>query len=244
MTHVVKLLIALGLGTAAAITNWMVLALQTQPTQYVAAARELAAGTKIDEDDLLGVPIPGDTAELKRSLIPFANRSILFGASLPRTLQRGDVLFTRDLTPPDDIPQWDVIGPFELISVGDQFTVASGRSENSISSTRGNTITIAVDANFDKRTSQLLNVISDHAAANRTTDLKIVAVQVLPMRSQNSALREPGNNAAVNMGGDGITPSQSQVVYQTVSLEGIPNVPAVLLAGDFIRFVIPKEIGF
>ena len=31
------------------------------------------------------------------------------------------------------------------------------------------------------------------------------------------------------------------VVYQTVSLEGIANVPRVILAGDVIRFVIPAH---
>jgi hypothetical protein len=37
------------------------------------------------------------------------------------------------------------------------------------------------------------------------------------------------------------TPDDKNVVYQTVQLEGIANVPRVLLAGDLIRFVIPSR---
>jgi hypothetical protein len=34
---------------------------------------------------------------------------------------------------------------------------------------------------------------------------------------------------------------EKNIVYQTVSLQDIENVPRVLLEGDVIRFVIPAE---
>jgi hypothetical protein len=34
-------------------------------------------------------------------------------------------------------------------------------------------------------------------------------------------------------------PSDKNVVYQTVALDGIENVPRVLLEGDVVRFVVP-----
>ncbi|MCA9266576.1 MAG: hypothetical protein KDA60_22100, partial [Planctomycetales bacterium] len=174
--------------------------------------------------------------ELKRSLIPYANRAVMLGTRLPRALQRGDVVFARDLTPPDDGQKWDVIGPFELISVGEQFTESSGRGDSSLRSTRGNTITIAVGADFDARTTRLLNVISaDVGGKGKAAAVKIVAVQVLPAEGQArpaSSTVPPAARADTAAG---------PLVYQTVSLEGIPNVPGVLLAGDFIRFVVPQE---
>ena len=36
-------------------------------------------------------------------------------------------------------------------------------------------------------------------------------------------------------------PSDKNVVYQTVSLDGIENVPRVLLEGDVVRFVVPAS---
>ena len=36
-------------------------------------------------------------------------------------------------------------------------------------------------------------------------------------------------------------PDDKHVVYQTISLDGITNVPRVILAGDVIRFVIPAH---
>ncbi len=116
-----------------------------------------------------------------------------------------------------------MIGPFKLISVGERF---KERTVDELDYTRtdGNNLTIAVDANFEERTRKLLEVIRTDRSDDQQAAPKIVAVQVLPSNQRRGS----------------VFPSESQnVVYQTVSLDGITNVPRVLLAGDMIRFVVP-----
>jgi hypothetical protein len=97
----------------------------------------------------------------------------------------------------------------------------------------GDTVTIAVDADFDEPTSRLLSVIAGEAMGSRDTSgnsdqqVEIVAVQVVPVTGLGAAKRAGARNAR-------------DQVYQTISLRGIPNVPKVLLEGDVIRFVVPK----
>ena len=89
-------------------------------------------------------------------------------------------------------------------------------------------MTIALDANFDDKTRRLLDVINPQPdSIDEEDSLHIVAVQVVPSES--------------NGGLASSQPTNENIVYQTVSLEGIANVPRVLLEGDMIRFVIPAE---
>lgn len=230
MSYLMKFTLAIFLGVVAAAGNWFYMMLQTQPTEFVAIANSLKVGQEIDENDLTGVPIPGDPNALRKSLIPYANRSILFGRKATRAYFNGDLVLSRDLVADASDAEWDVIGPFELISVGDRFKQMEGR-ELTIGSTRGDTVTIAVDANFDAQTSRLLSVIAGQATDSTDAASEILAVQVVPTRVINSGLRTPT-----------VQPTQPfDMVYQTVSLQGIANVPAVLLEGDFIRFVVPKS---
>ncbi len=81
-----------------------------------------------------------------------------------------------------------------------------------------------MSANFDDRTRRLLEIIDP---SRRGTSAKqaqrIVAVQVIPKNELTPAAKLDDKN----------------VVYQTVSLDGIENVPRVLLEGDVVRFVVP-----
>ena len=93
-----------------------------------------------------------------------------------------------------------------------------------------NNVTIELSADFDQRTRRLLEVISPEVSNQNKKPVndRIVAVQVVPSLGQRVAAIQPSANS----------------VYQTVSLEGIANVPRVLLAGDMIRFVIPGTVSY
>ncbi len=238
MTYLFKLTLALTLGMVAAALNWIYVSSQTQPATYVAVTAMVERGSEITQDDLAALPVPGDPARLRKSLIPYDNRSMLFGRKATRDYEVGDLVFAGDLAPESDRSQWDVIGPFELISVGERFKQAAGREQGVSSSTRGDTVTIAVDANFGEQTSRLLSVIAGDLDRQRGEDARtIVAVQVVP--SQKS--RAPNSSDLRSLRGEegGLPSAPETVVYQTVSLQGIANVPVVLLEGDFIRFVVP-----
>jgi hypothetical protein len=224
MTHVTKLSLAVGLAFVAAAMNAMWLSAEKRPATFVAASTDLAAGQEITDDMLQAVPVPGDTDTLRASLISYDGRAILYGLKTARTYIRGDMFFQRDIQAPLELAQFEVLGPFRLISVGERFKQAETTPEDAQLDPSGNNVTIAVSANFDERTRRLLEVIDPNQKSNREDRLtRIVAVQVIPKNEQSPT-------ALAN---------EKNVVYQTVSLQGIENVPRVLLAGDDIRFVIP-----
>jgi hypothetical protein len=224
MSHVAKLSIAVALALAAAALNAMWLSAEKRPPVFVAAAADLQAGQEITDAMLMSVPVPGDFDRLRASLVPYANRAILLGMRTPRSYLRGDMFFQRDIKAPHELGQFEVLGPFKLISVGARFTEATaGQVESNVDAT-GDNVTIAVSANFDERTRRLLEIIDPNRRSGSSTK-RIVAVQVIPKEEQ-----QPGDVV-----------DEKNIVYQTVSLQGIENVPRVLLAGDVIRFVIPAD---
>ncbi len=228
MSDLLKFALAGILGLMAAGANWMWVSSQAKPRTFVAARTALEPGRTISEDDLTAVGVPGDFARLKKSLIPYANRALLFGASATRPYAAGDMFFQRDIQSPDEDTRWDVIGPFRLISVGARFKAPNDETEAYATDSSRNNVTIEVSADFDEQTRRLLEVISprEEGQAIGGLDRRITAVQVLPSRQRVTT--DPQSAF-----------SGDNTVYQTVSLEGIANVPRVLLAGDMIRFVIP-----
>lgn len=226
MSHATKLSLAVGIALVAAVLNAMWLRAEKSPASFVAAGVDLPAGTEIDDSMLVAVPVPGDLERLRASLIPYANRAILFGLKTSRDYVRGDVFFQRDIQKPLEPARFEVLGPFRLISVGERFKRPGNPQEEDRLDPGGNNVTIAVSASFDERTRRLLEVINPNQPANSGNNVpRIVAVQVIPKDQQSST--EVAN--------------EKDVVYQTISLQGIENVPRVLLEGDVIRFVIPAR---
>jgi hypothetical protein len=223
MSHFSKLSLAVGLAIFAAVLNAMWLSSKQQPPLFVAALEDMPADFEITDEMLTAVPVPGDIDTLRASLIPYGNRAILLGQTTTRDYVAGDVFFQRDVQAPRNEAKFEVLGPFKLISVGERFKQTEKSDDEAQLGGSGNNVTIAVSANFDERTRRLLEIID----SSRTVDegkasAKIVAVQILPADQQSPAIANEEN-----------------VVYQTVSLEGIENVPRVLLEGEVIRFVVP-----
>jgi hypothetical protein len=224
MSHVTKLSLAVGLAFAAAALNAMWLSAEKRPPTFVAAKTELLAGKEITDAVLTEVPVPGNPAKLRESLIPYGNRTILLGRKAPRNYARGDMFFQRDIQAPNEPAQFEVLGPFRLVSIGDRFKQA-GQTDDKNFDPSGNNVTIAVSKDFDERTRRLLEIIDPNRRPGSAQTAKIIAVQVIPKEQQSSIPAADDKN----------------IVYQTVSLQGIENVPRVLLEGEVIRFVIPAS---
>jgi hypothetical protein len=226
MSHVSKLSFAVVLALIAAGLNAMWLSAAKRPPSFVAVNVEVPEGQEITEEMLTSVPVPGNSDVLRESLIPYDSRAILYGIKASRNYIPGDILFQRDLQAPRELSKFEVLGPFQLISVGERFKTASTEQQDAQASEGGNNVTIAVDANFDDRTRRLLEIIDPSRRGDSSNPAsRIVAVQVIP----NNELAAKDK------------PSDKNVVYQTVSLDGIENVPRVLLEGDVIRFVVPAS---
>lgn len=226
MSHVGKLSIAVGLALLAAALNAMWLSAEKRPSTFVAVAVDVKQGQPLSDDLLTSVPVPGDSEKLRESLIPYSGRAILYGVKASRNYTTGDVVFQRDLQAPLQLSKFEVLGPFRLISVGERFKNADDAAAGAEG---GNNITIAVSANFDERTRRLLEIIDP--SRSRTAgnpDSRIIAVQVIPKNEQTPDAKLDDKNT----------------VYQTVSLDGIENVPRVLLEGDVVRFVVPASDPF
>ena len=191
------------------------------PAEYVGIGSELSAGDEITAEDLIAVPVPGDAEQLTKSLIPFANKALLFGTNATRNYSDGDVVFQRDLQSPVERSNWQVIGPFQLIGVGERFKQSS-REGNEYAGTEGNNVTIAVDKNFNEQTCRLLEAINADRLSDGDDSRHHGILEVQVMAGQTATNELP-----------------SEVVYQTVSLDGVANVPTVLLEGNMIRFVVP-----
>jgi hypothetical protein len=225
MRNVVKLLLAVALALGAAALNAMWLSAEKHAPVFVAASTDLPAGEVITDAHLAAVPIPGDFNTLRASLIPYGNRAILLGLKASRNYYRGDMFFPGDIQAPLQLPEFEVLGPFKLISVGSRFTEAAAKPGEQQIDASGNNITIAVNANFDERTRKLLQIVDPSRGPNRDRSTRIVAIQVIPKEDQKASAVADDKN----------------VVYQTIALDGITNVPRVLLAGDVIRFVVPAH---
>lgn len=229
MTHLMRLGVAACLAMGAATMNWLWLTAEKKPPMFVAVKSEVDAGTEFSSDNLVAIPIPGEAGVLKKSFIPFANRAVLFGLAATREYRPGDVIFQRDIKPPKESTSWEVIGPFRLISVGERFRNPGSESADENYRQGGNNVTIAVPRNFDAATQRLLEVINPkRAEKDDPNQVRIVAVQVVPADAVEPISEQ----------------SSADIVYQTISLDGIENVPRVLLEGDRIRFVLPGDHPF
>lgn len=250
MSVLLRLSVAIGCGAAAAIAHWMYLDMQSRPQTYVGFNDAHEVGQEVVEGELVPIPIPGDASRLQKSLIPYSQRALLFGRKATRDYEAGDIVFVQDLSAPEQADVWEVIGPFKLISVGARFKREGGSTSESNASMRGDTVTIAVDADFSEQTGRLLRVIAAEAVPDSERPPKIIAVQVVPelggqqrtIRSGRERVRQTSPVSDESETRQPEDASRDDKVFQTVSLSGIPNVPAVLLEGDFIRFVVPRGI--
>jgi hypothetical protein len=226
MSHTAKLSIAVVLALIAAGLNAMWLSAEKRPPTFVAVGINVPEGQEIVDEMLTSVPVPGDLDKLRESLIPYSGRATLYGRKASRNYTAGDVVFYRDLQAPQELSKFEVLGPFQLISVGERFKTTNAEEQDSQASEGGNNVTIAVSANFDDRTRRLLEIIDpSRRGSTANPGLRIIAVQVIPKNEQAAAPKLDDKN----------------VVYQTVSLDGIENVPRVLLEGDVVRFVVPAS---
>ena len=93
MNHTVKLSIAIGLGAAAAIFNWMSFSQGTNVVKFATLVESVEMGETITTDNIGFVTMESRQAEaLKASLVQFKDRATLSGKTAPRTLERGTLL--------------------------------------------------------------------------------------------------------------------------------------------------------
>ncbi len=107
MSHTLKLLIGIALGGLAGIVNWTTLSQRTRAVQFASLSKEVAAGDIITTDMIVPVSIEAAYAEeLRQSVIPWNDRSVLSGKTANRTLKPGVLLLWDNF--PVRGPQYDL----------------------------------------------------------------------------------------------------------------------------------------
>jgi hypothetical protein len=259
MSHFVKFGLAATLAIAAGVGNHLYLSSRQKPQQFVATKKPIRKGEQIELAKLSGVPLHGDYEYLRKSFIPDKDEEKGFLQALyaTRDYKEGDLILRRDV---EKIPP-SVLGPFTLLSVGERVRVGTGRQYTE--GRGGNSVTVCVDVddkgNFNEQTNWLLDVIAAQSARDRNSvDPKLRIISVILFANDEAAAGEKiatesasagkTTRAAADSetaklastddsGGLPIKPNQRALI---VPLQSLESIPAVLVRGDKIGFVLPR----
>jgi hypothetical protein len=244
MGHLLKLLLALSLGVVAAAVNWLWLSSQVEPEQFVSASKAIEAGEPIQEDLLKPIGIPGNAKRLRETFIPWEERFVLFGRQVPRAFEPGDLVFYRDLQPPEASMTHEELGPFRLLSVGSNYaaSVEGAQTPGGGGGSDSDIIAIAVPWPYDDKTERLMKLRDQQNLPNPegTDENKpravIVGLHLLPSSGPVSSASD--TTEAIDLK---LKPNERGAF---ISLRGVENVPRVLLTGQEVSFAIAVPVGF
>lgn len=95
-----KLLLPIGLGLIAVFINTTVMNSKLRPKELIVVRKNMKTGDIFTPADIESREFSGDVASLVRAAIPWSERAVLFGREVPRDLIAGDLVLSRDATPP------------------------------------------------------------------------------------------------------------------------------------------------
>ncbi len=239
MNYVTRLALALVAAAVAAGINFLwIIRDQTYP-QYVYLKETLNFNEKFEPEKFAPVGIRGDEATLSKILVPWGQRYLWYERHAPRDYRAGDPLLQRDMEETPSKGDWDVLGPFRLVGVGDQRAGDFNFSdrEGELVPVHGNTLTLLDEEDATKEDKYLLYrylaAMRGEYFFNETTHqrslMKIIAVEAITEKHNSST--DTRDDASGN--------GNSKTLF-CVSLDGIPNVaPTWLRIGDSVRFIVP-----
>jgi len=247
MKNIVRLLIAVVFGAIAAVLNWMWMSSERDYPSYVTASEPIALGETIIETKLAPVAIKGDPSTLSETLVPWSQKSNWLNRPAARDYRANDPFLQRDLLELRETTQWDILGPFTLIGIGSEATVAFGGRPGQLIPTAGNILTLAVQEGQEAERDLLYRYLAAarekyyfNESADERRLLEIIAVE--PELSALAA-EPPPKTSTENLGDDPATRAAMQEHVgdrlMFVSLSEIPNTPAFLRIGEQIRFIVP-----
>jgi hypothetical protein len=233
-----RLGIAVVLAVAAGLGNYLYMTMRTAPTKFVRFSKEVGLGEVIDNDTMLSeIAISGDASQLKKSLLPWDERENIVGQKASRVFEKDSLALKQDFLGKG--PQWRVLGPFKLLSVGERIR---GSEQGGFSEGRDSqTITIAAEIKkeegreiFSPQMQELLEVLYRSEDAKNTIG-KIVAVQLYPsdaseLGSVSEGLDEDIANRKLPLG-----PNERGII---VPLKDVESIPEVLVRGVQVGFVV------
>jgi len=228
-----RLGIAVVLAVAAGLGNYLYMTMRTAPAKFVRFSKDVGLGELIDKDSMLSeVAISGDAAQLKKSLIPWGEVENIVGQKASRAFEKDSLALKQDFLGKG--PQWRVLGPFKLLSVGERIrgSEQGGFSEGS----GGQTITIAAEVEkegdrevFSSQLQELLDVLYRSEEAKNSIG-KIVAVQIYPSEPNSISEEIISESRTLPLG-----PNERAII---VPLKDVESIPEVLVRGVQVGFVV------
>lgn len=250
MNNSVKLLIALGFAAGAAILNFLWVQ-QSLPKykDYTVYAFDMEQSTVIDDNAMLKKISLAERADFKNSdmYIPWNDRGVVIGLKTPRNVKKNELVLNTDVTAKEVPPKFSMLGPFRLLSVGNQFIKKDASSQEQAPSSRGGSvvgripvtliISKQIDSHgamtYDTKVEQLLHILElDQRSKSRNRETSIMAVLAM---SGSPAI--PPNEKDDN-------PLKPNEVAIVIDLPNVPVITDVLLKNPSpeIGFVVPASL--
>ncbi len=265
MKHLIRLLIALIIGVIAAVLNWMWMSRERAYPEYVYVSEPIAAGEPITRDKLMPVGVKGDAEVLAKILVPWNQKELWYDRFAPHDYFASQPLFQRDMVESSTTRDWDVLGPFTLVGVGNEPTSAFSGEPGQLIPVSGNILTLAIDDSRREEKGLLYRYLAamrgeyyfNETAAERNL-LKIIGVEPRVSARQRTSAPAPGQLESSGDGspgdgspGGGMVPQMEtaspdefaahfagqRLIF--VSLENVPNAPTWLRIGEEIYFMVP-----
>lgn len=267
MKHILRLLLAILVGLAAAVLNWYWMSQERSYPEYAYVAQPIAVGEPITKDKLKSVKVKGDEKVLGSVLVPWRQKELWYDRFASRDYSANSPLFQRDMAETGAVGSWDTLGPFILVGVGNEPTAAFSGEQGELIPVSGNILTLAVDESQNEEKGLLYRYLAAmrgeyyfNETATERNLLKIIGVE--PKVSSNRQPTRPEANfdaGRFQLRDDG-QPNRQQPVGQPlgqpnaqpnqqpdfsgkrlifVSLENVPNAPTWLRIGEEIYFMVP-----
>ena len=253
-SNLVRFFLAFVLAVAAAVLNAVWLYQKTPALErYAVFKTDITKGTVIDPSEHVDViNIPVLEKKMPEVFLPYKNRYSLSGWVAIRDFQEGEMVQHADIKPVDSLPEYEVLGPFRLISVGSRFSRdIMEENDDMYSDENQNAVTIAVKRQFNEATRRLLQIIEARKENNDAGSLRIIAVttflQPEDSKSPTGQKAPLVSKRPTEKMKDTVDISQKLGPDEIALFVPLPDVPAisqVLLAEENpqIGFVVPAEI--
>lgn len=249
MKHVIRLLIALLIGGVAAVLNFLWMSQERDYPSYVYVSEAIASGERITKDKLKAIPVKGDAKVVGKILVPWSQKELWYDRFAATDYSPNQPLFQRDMVNSSPTGEWDTLGPFTLVGVGNEPTAAFNGEQGELIPVSGNILTLAVDDSQDEEKGLLYRYLAamrgeyyfNESAAERSM-LKIIGVEprVSGKKAPRGKVIGPDGQPATNqLGGQPDMPNFAGKRLIFVSLEHIPNAPSWLRIGEEIFFMVP-----
>ena len=240
----IKLTIAVIFAVLAAALNFIWVKQQLPKyDEYVIYKTKLKDGEEILSEHLDHKRLPIPKSEYDKTLIPWENRSVLYGMKLSRSVDPDELALPSDAVPVTAPPEMTILGPFRILSIGDQ--LVSGQSAR-IDGRPKLPVTIVTKSpsktetgKFEENVSRLMQILDmeKKSAKARGSDANLFYISSVVAYPKKAEEGDDPENAS---------PLEEDQVALALDLPNVPVITDLLLDANMrtaeIGFVVPKRV--